>query len=687
MSASLNHCPLSHPQPTYTSRPAARIAPVNPPLVHARRSRRYVADPAKWTAATAVTEVPNATLASQLFEPIKQISTLDPVNITQPKPGMWVVDFGQNIAGLVRLTMRNQTRGSTVTLKHAELRMHPPYGPVDGTLYYGNLRKAQATDTYVAKGDASETYMPTFTQHGFRYAEITGLTAATLDAGDIQAVEVHTALEQTGSASFESPLFSQIQKNVAWGHRANVMSVPSDCPQRDERRGWMGDAALIAESATYNFRPAAFYTAWLNSIQDVQSSDGQVPNFVPIGRGAGAPNWQSAYPTLVWSQWKYAGDLRLVVRHWPSLVRYANHWIQTIDTTPPSKFTTGFGDWVPAGPKADGHLTGMFAAMHDLTLITELAGAVGDATTKANASAAVAKAGAAFHAQWYDADKKCYGSCLQTENAVALWLGDSVVPSAKLAGVINQTAYDVLVTNAMHTTSGIIGIKAIYEALSRLGRADVPVLMSGVTTYPSYGYMITNEYEPATTMWELWNSDTQGPSMNSRNHIMFGSVSSWFYRYLCGIDVPRGVYGYDKISIHPVGVGVQNSTNNAAECAIVTPRGAAASSWRGPQIVSGANTRAGSYIPRDSDAGATVELNATIPIGSSGTIRVPLVAAAGQSAQTVVISEGGVRVWADGEFLSGVAGISSAKADVGPGTEGEGIEFTVSSGDYKFVAF
>ena len=643
-------------------------------------------DTASWVPAnTAVTDsASKALLAYQLFEPIKHMSTHNPKNITQPKPGMWVVDFGQNIAGRLRLTMRNQAPGSVVTLKHAELHMHPPYGAVDGTLYYGNLRSAQATDTYVAKGGTAETYEPTFTQHGYRYAEITGLTADTLEAADVVSVEVRTAIEQTGSAEFEAPLFNQIQSNTAWGHKSNVMSVPTDCNQRDERRGWMGDAALIAESTTYNFEPAAFYTAWINQIEDDQASDGATANFVPdLGSSHGAPNWQSAYPTTVWSQFKYAGDVGLVQRSWEGLKLYANYWISKINTSTPTNFPSGFGDWVPAGPKADTHLTGMFAAMHDMGLIAEMAGAVGDSATASACKAARAKAGAEFHKQWFNAGKGGYNTGNQAENAMALWVGADVTPdAAEVAAVVNTTIHDIFVTHTGHTTAGIIGIKALYEAMSFLGHADVPVRMNEVTTEPSYGYMITNEYEPATTMWELWNSDTQGPGMNSRNHIMFGSVSSWFYRYLCGLDVPGrdGVFGYDAISIHPMGVGVTNSSNNAARCAIKTPRGGAASSWRAPAVnpASIAAARGGTASP--------VALNATIPIGSAGTVRVPLIAALGHSAATIRVTESGNPVWQNGAFVAGVAGISDAKLDVGPGNEGEGVAFTVVSGSYNFVA-
>ena len=336
-------------------------------------------------------------LSSQLFEPIRAISEIKPLNITEPKPGMFVIDFGQNIAGFLRLTIKDTVKGQIVTMKHAESIMHPPYGPVDGTLYYGNLRTAKATDTYICKGNTgnadnagsagSETYSPTFTQHGFRYAEITGLKkGTTLAMQDVVAVVMHSDLKQTGSFHTSNTLLNQIQHNTVWGQKTNFMSVPTDCPQRDERKGWMGDAALTIEEATYNFGTGAFYTSFLNQIQDDQGSDGHVTNFVPsIGQtGPGAPNWQSAYPTIVWTMYRYLGDLQIVQKHWNSLKAYLTYWKKEYVKNGVATFDSGFGDWVPAGPqKANGSLVGLFAYLHDLTLLEELATAMNDTVTHA----------------------------------------------------------------------------------------------------------------------------------------------------------------------------------------------------------------------------------------------------------------------------------------------------------------
>ena len=198
-------------------------------------------------------------------------------------------------------------------------------------------------------------------------------------------------------------------------------------------------------------------------------------------------------------------QLRIVNDHWEALQKYLDYWNGEYAKNGAKNFDSGFGDWVPAGPKADGHLVGMFAYLHDLELLEELAGAAGDSATAKAIAVQRQTTGKAFHAAFYNASEGYYGTGLQTENAMALWLGlqetGGVIPSEQvLETVLNFTAKDVLETNAMHTTTGIIGIKALFEAMSRLGRADVPVLMSMQTTYPSYGYMITNKYEPATTV-------------------------------------------------------------------------------------------------------------------------------------------------------------------------------------------
>eukprot|EP00966_Prymnesium_polylepis_P200434 4644687-Prymnesium_polylepis.1 len=236
-----------------------------------------------WAAATAASSVANrAVLSSALFEPTRHLDELPPRSASMPSQGVQVFDFGQNLAGVVRLMNMRCARGQNVTIRHAELLMHPPYGPADGSIYVGNLRGAKATDVYTCAGDpAGETYSPTFTQHGFRYAEVSGLDYP-LGEETVRAIEMHTAVAQHSSLAFSDSMLNSILHATLWGQKSNVMSgVPTDCPNRDERKGWTGDTAVTAEEASYTFRMGAIYTRWLLQFEDVQSSSGATNDFVP----------------------------------------------------------------------------------------------------------------------------------------------------------------------------------------------------------------------------------------------------------------------------------------------------------------------------------------------------------------------------------------------------------------------
>ena len=548
----------------------------------------------------------NAVLASQRFEPIRTIASHVPIAITNPKPGMWVADFGQNMAGIVQISIRqdqNITRGSKIILRHAEILQHPPYGTLDGTLYYKNLRSAQATDVYISNGNGKEVvYSPTFTQHGFRYCEITGLNKPpTLN--DVLAFEMHSDLEHNGVFTTSSPLMNQIQSNTVWSQKSNLMSIPTDCDQRDERKGWLGDIGLSAEECTYNFGTGAFYTAYLNQVQDAQNtSTGSVPDYVPdLGHSKAAPpNWETAYPVLIWTMYRYLGDVGIVHKHWSSLTNYLHHWQVQYEVLGIGQFTSGFGDWVSPQPRANGSFVGAFSYVHDLKMLEELAlHAMKDMDMYHKISTQRRLVSLAFHNYWYDSNKGIYGQGLQTEHAMVLWSGlqahGGIIPTLEIqASVLNHTLHDIMVTQSIHSTSGILGTKYLYEALPLLGRSDILTMMVQQTTFPSYGYMIHNQYEPATTLWELWDTPEEAANpADSRNHIMFGSISSYYYRHVCGIDVPFGSFGYNNITIRPMSVGVQGVDDlSFAACSVMTPHGVLNVSWTGPVLPSSSGASA-----------------------------------------------------------------------------------------------
>jgi len=622
-----------------------------------------------------------AVLSAALFEPVRHLAHFTPLRITSPRHGVQVFDFMQNIAGIVQLSGLRCSAGTNVTLRHAELLQHPPYGPTDGSIYVGNLRSARATDVYTCSGDASgERYTPTFTQHGFRYVEVSGL-AFPLRADQVTAVEMHTDIQPHSTVLFSQPLLNQIQHNTVWGQKANVMSgVATDCPQRDERRGWTGDAALTAEEAVYNFMMGAVYTRWLLQYQDDQTSSGASNNFVPdLGSGAGAPNWQSAYPSIVWALYRYYGDVGPAETHHASLIKYYDNLERQYNASGGLlNYPTGFGDWVPAGQMGDHHLIGAFALLHDLKMGADFwagSSVPGAAAQAARCTSLFARGAKDFHKAWYKPDKGYYANGMQTEQAMALYL--DIVPADLKAAVLNYTIHDVMVTHRKHTTTGIIGIKCLLEVLAANGRADVALEMLLQDTYPSYGYMIKGGelgVEPATTLWELWNSDQEGPGMNSRNHIMFGTVSAFFYRQLMGITPLKP--GYAVVGVQPTGIFSGKLTH--ASASVWTPRGDVHVSWQIKQADATSKVEETTSEMAESAKGpdSVFQLQVTIPSGATALVAVAASAAA-------IITEGGQVVWQKGAFVAGVPGFTSATTLGGPEPA---VQFAVASGTYVFEA-
>ena len=394
-----------------------------------------------------------------------------------------------------------------------------------------------------------------------------------------------------------------------------------------------------------------------------QAADGGSNNFVPaLGTADGSPNWQSAYPALVWALYTYYGDRGAAEAHHESLRRYYDHLEQLYrGSANLTAYPVGFGDWVSAGPMGNRHLISAFALLRDLQMGADFFGgsrAAGAAAQAARCRTLLAVAAAAFHSAFFDAARGYYGSGLQTEQVLPLRLG--IVPEPLKAQVLAYPVDDIVRTHGRHTTSGILGIKAAFEVLSAAGRTDVVLAMLAEDGYPSYGYMLRGGKlgaEPATTLWELWDADVQGPGMNSRNHIMFGTVGSWMYKHLLGVTPLTP--GFASVGVRPTGVLCAGCNLTAAAGAVSTPYGSVVVRWL------------------KSDATPpTVHLSVTIPLGAAATIGVP-------AASGATISEGGRVAWRGGAFVPGVRGITSAAAVLGAEPR---VDFRVASGTYIFVS-
>jgi alpha-L-rhamnosidase len=588
-------------------------------------------DDGLWKAASQVAG-PKGVLSSQMMPPIRVVDTIAPLKMTNPAAGVFVFDMGQNFSGWARLRVSGP-RGAAVKLRFAELLYD------NGMINRENLRGARAEDVYILKGEGDEVWEPRFTYHGFRYVELSGYPGVP-GADTIRGRVVHTAVEQTGSFSCSKPVLNSLQRIIIWGQKSNLHSIPTDCCQRDERMGWMGDAQGTAEEAMSNFDMAAFYTNFLRDIRDVQGADGTITDTVPHvwGQRPADPAWGTAYPLICWYMYQYQGDKRLLAEHYEGIKKYVEY-LRSRAENGLVKFSY-YGDWV-AVDKTPGDIVSSFYYYYDIKILADMAKVLGknsDAKLYSDLAGAVKTA---FHKEYFDPKTGSYANGTQTANTLPLFL--DIVPGPARGAVWGTLFNSLVYKNNSHLTTGIIGTKYIMELLTRMGVSDLAYDIATQTTYPSWGYMIENG---ATTLWELWQL-RQGPSMNSHNHPMFGSVGSWLYKALAGINQDPDSVGFERILIAPQMV----RDLRYASGSVRTVRGLVSSSWS-----------------RDETG---LRLEVVIPGGSEAEIVLPKF-----NLKNIVIREGGEILWNETGFHRGTQGINKVEE------KGGNFVVTVGSGRY-----
>ncbi len=308
-------------------------------------------------------------------------------------------------------------------------------------------------------------------------------------------------------------------------------------PQRDERHGYLGDAALSVDEALYNFDLIKFYHNFLNLIDDVQRDDGDVPDFVPGNIYDIDPNWGTALATITWQIYRHYNDVKTLGDYYDHIVAYVEYLHSGYNTTGLANFTFRYGDWVPPPPQpmTNKHLTTSFGFLHDVYVLINMSQILGKKEDTDTYSALYQKLAEEFHRVFYNTSSNFYADGMQAAQAFALAL-PGVVPANVREAVVNHLVTDIN-ANGNHVTTGIVSTAQLYPVLSDNGHHDLALELISSITYPSYGFMFNNPYENATTVWERWNTGFAGPGMNSRNHIMFGSVGAWFYSHLAGIDL------------------------------------------------------------------------------------------------------------------------------------------------------
>jgi alpha-L-rhamnosidase len=586
---------------------------------------------------------PGGELVSAGLEPIRVMETLRARAITRPKPGVYVFDLGQNIAGWARLRVTGAV-GTRLSLKFAET-LYP-----DGTANQENLRFARAEDVYILNGRGEEVWEPRFTYHGFRYIQVEGWPGEP-SAEMIEGRVVRSAVEISGAFDCSSGLINRIHKMITWTESGNLHSLPTDCPQRDERMGWLNDMAARTEEALYNYDLARLFAKWTADIADEQHPrSGAITDTAPFHWGRRPADPVSVcYLLIPWLLYVHYGDARTMAARYVGM----KAWVDFL-TSQAEEGILGYsyyGDWSPpvnlgqpgslgssaVSKDTPGSLVSTACYAYSARLLGQIARALGNA---ANAQAYLDLAGqiaGRFNDRFWDESTGGYGSSNQACNAISLYM--DLVPVERRVRVVDNLVKNVVERWNSHLTTGNICTKYLLEALTAAGRADVAYQIASQETYPSWGYMLANG---ATTLWERWEL-ASGTGMNSHNHPMLGSVGAWFYRALAGIQADPGGPGFQRFDIRPNPVGGLAH----ARAALETVRGQIACGW---QV-----------------AGGRLGLDLTVPVGSQARVFVPVPLGG-------ALQEGDDILWKD----------EQPGAELAIHREGGSLVFSVGSGEYHF---
>ena len=487
----------------------------------------------------AVSESMAAKFQAQPGVAVQATGELRPAKIVEQKPGLYVVDLGQNFAGVPRLKVRGPA-GARVVMRFAEM-LNP-----DGSIYTTNLRGARATDTYVLKGAGEEVYQPQFTFHGFRYVELSGYPGKPTE-DSISGVAINSAIPLVGSFECSSPMVNRLVSNIVWTQRANFLSIPTDCPQRDERLGWTGDAEVFCRAATYNAEVAAFFTKWLVDLEDAQRPDGAVPDVAPyvLGLGAGTAAWADAGTICPWTIYHVYGDKRILERHYGMMKRLVEFYRATSKGL--LRPDAGYGDWLSIKADTPKDVIGTAFFAHSTRLAAEAARAVGREEDARKYDALFEEIRKAFNKAYVAPDGRIKGNT-QTCYAMALYF--DLLPD-ELEGAAEKHLVDDVRARDTHLSTGFVGTGLLMPVLAETGNQPIAYRLLLNETFPSWGYSIKHG---ATSIWERWDGWTaekgfQDPGMNSFAHYSFGAVARWMFQGVAGIDTDGP--GFKKLVIHP----------------------------------------------------------------------------------------------------------------------------------------
>lgn len=511
-------------------------------------------DDSDWMNAALVNK-PGEKLVAQPNEVIKIMEEIDPIAINKIKSGEYIFDMGQNMVGWVELFVKGK-KGDKVTMRFAETLKD------DGSLFLDNIRTAEVTDTYILKGNGKERWEPKFTYHGFRFVEMSGFPGEpTLSS--IKGKVVHDAVEVTGSFSSSNPLINSIYKNAYWGIRGNYRSMPTDCPQRDERQGWLGDRSAECTGESYIFDISKLYNKWVTDMKDAQLESGSIPDVAPSYWPFYSDNttWPGTFlfaPDMLYTQY---GDLRVIETNYPNMQKWIAHMSQFMTNGIMPKDT--YGDWcVPpenitlihtGDPKriTNSEFIGTAYFYRELKLMEKFAKLLGKADDANGYAKTAGEMKIAFNEKFLNKQDIKYSNNTHTTNILALRF--DLVPDEYKDDIVDNLLQKILAESDSHIGNGLIGGQWLMRTLTETGHEDVAYTLAAQHTYPSWGYMVE---QGATTIWELWNGDHGDPGMNSGNHVMLlGDLIIWYYENLAGIKADPEIPAFKHIIMKPYVLG------------------------------------------------------------------------------------------------------------------------------------
>jgi alpha-L-rhamnosidase len=584
-----------------------------------------------------------AILIAPAGPPIRRIEEIKPLKILRTPAGETVVDMGQNMVGWVRLRVRGPS-GTVVRLEHAEVL------DKKGNFYTANLRTAQQSETYTLKGGSEETYEPHFTFHGFRYVRVVGFPG-TLTPEALTGIVVHSDMPRTGQFVSSDSLLNQLYHNIVWGQKGNFVGVPTDCPQRDERLGWTGDAQVFSRTAAFNYDVAGFFTNWLGDAIADQRAIGSFPDVIPDVLTRGQPNatssagWGDAGVIIPWTMYLTYGDTRLLERQYPSMRRYVEYQHKVAGDALLWNSGWHYGDWLAfstvradyPGATTDKDLIATAFFAHSTDLLARSARVLGKSDDARAYGDLFDRIKAAWNREYVTASGRMSSN---TQTAYALGLEFRLFPDAQRGDAGQRLAANV--RQMGHLTTGFLGTPYLTNSLSETGHLAESYQLLLNKKYPSWLYPIT---QGATTIWERWDgqkpdSSFQETSMNSFNHYAYGAIGDWMVRVVAGLDLDEATPGYKHLVIHPQPGGSLTS----ARAELLTQYGSALSGWR--------------------LEGGQLRVDVRVPANTRATVRLP-------GATLAQVMEGG-------KAVASVTGVRSAIQ------EGAVVIVEIGSGDYVF---